>query len=60
MVIRASLIKVIIDATTGAEADVPKTREKLPSIPEKLALTFSGFYFFDKLTDNVVGPLQQY
>lgn len=31
--IRASLISVIMDATTGAEADVPKTRLSDPSTP---------------------------
>jgi hypothetical protein len=61
MVIRASLIRVIMDATTGAEADVPKTRENPPSIPEKLTINsvFSGLSF-DERTDNVVSPLQPY
>ena len=31
-------MRVIIDATVGAEADVPKTREKSPSRPERLAI----------------------
>ena len=30
---RASLINVIMDATTGAEADVPKTKLSVPSTP---------------------------
>jgi hypothetical protein len=34
-VIRASLIRVIIDAMTGAEADVPSTRINLPSTAKK-------------------------
>ena len=37
-VIRASLIMVIIDATTGAEVDVPKKRVKMPSTAKKLAI----------------------
>ena len=37
-VMRASLIRVIIDATTGAEADVPKVRLKLPSTAKILAI----------------------
>ena len=46
-----------MDAVTGAAADVPKTRENLPSRPDKLTINtqFSGF---DKLTDNVVSPSQ--
>ena len=31
------MIRVIIDATTGVAADVPKIREKFPLMPKKLA-----------------------
>ena len=40
---RASLINVIMDATTGAEADVPKTKLSDPSMPIsefKICITF--------------------
>ena len=33
LAIRASLIKVIMEATTGADADVPNTRPRTPSMP---------------------------
>ena len=35
---RASLIRVIIDATTGDEADVPETKLKLPSTAKKFGV----------------------
>ena len=38
IVIRASLIRVIIDAMTGVEADVPKIRWNPPSSAKKLAI----------------------
>ena len=36
--IRASLIRVIIDATTGAEADVPNVSRNSPFIAKKLVI----------------------
>ena len=55
------MIKVIIDATTGAAADVPYKRVKLPSIAGKIGGPVSNQLGFDldKLTGNVIGPLAQ-